>query len=152
MILEYEGPEKFRFVTKVVTNGETSTTEEIRIGKIFFCRKIPEAWTKSENWCPYGDGFGAGPEAAKEEFTKEITGTEKDVANIYRHYLTYADHLDAKKFWFQETRIWTDALARKTRSDTRTGVVGEKSESSVEITEYEYEPMKVKIKIQAPIK
>jgi hypothetical protein len=151
MILEYDGPEKFRFVTKTITNGETRTTEEIRIGNEFFCRKIPEAWTKSENWCPYGDGLGGGREATKEEFTKETTGGGKDRVDLYRYYLTYNDYMDAKKSWFQESRIWIDAEARRTRSESKVGVVGEKTASSATIIEYQYEPMTTKIKIEAPI-
>jgi hypothetical protein len=153
-ILEYSPPDSHRFVTKKTVDAKITTTEEIKLGSSLYCRKLPDAWAKVEKWCPHGSdgGFGAMPDTKLEEFSKKSMGNGSDRIDVFRRYYSYADDLDAKSTWFKEDQFWIDAVGRIKRSESKSGVIGEKSSEKWVLTEYEYEPMTVKIKIEAPIK
>jgi hypothetical protein len=151
-VYEYLPPDSFKQTQHDYYKGSRFTDEFIRVGNVYYCRKQGEEWTKSDTWCG-PRSFRSIPANAKVEFSRETIGIGSDAIYLYRTYATYTlEGQNPNEERFYERKSWIDSLGRITKDETRMGTVESNHRLHLTSTLYEYDPAKLKIEIEAPIK
>jgi hypothetical protein len=141
---EYESKTKSSFIGIETTNGNVIKTEEIQLGKMYYCRKDNKKWIVSEISCSPGrDRSIPYPNDSKVAVEKTADG------DAFTQYTTYKDYAEpsAKRFYSENILIGKDGNLLKL--EVKMGLANPERVVLKESTTYEYGR---KINIKAPIK
>ena len=149
-VLEYLSSDRQKFTRTTYENGKVSTFELIKVGTDHYCRQGDGSWVKSNTWCGPSEMYGD-PASSDTKITVELVNGDKEKAEHYRYYSTYAfvNASDDRRH-FTEINTWIDSQKRVTRSESRRGVVDSDERIFVMSEDYEYEPFKPALDIRAP--
>ena len=150
---EYLLPDRIRYVHTESSNGKTTRTEEIDIGKQKYCKFNEGEWKVSTTYCIGGSGSG-GPSPMVDQYTIDNTKLNGQQLKRYRHFFTFKRPWlkgdDSDLVFFEEMTDWINNDGLIVREEMRIGRNDPMIDESKTVETYEYNPKD--LKIEAPIK